>query len=465
MTSPGSHATSSLADRHKLPPGPRGHFLAGSGREYQRDPLTFLTNVNREYGDVARYRLGPWRFYLFNDPDHIKHIVVDNDSNYGGFVHDPVLTKVLGRSLFMSGGDVWRRHRRMMQPVFHRERIKDLGLGSITTGYTVEMLDQWRTFEQRRQPLDLLKEMMALTLRVAVKTLFGAGIGAEARTISGAVSEILDYMAYRLTNFPLGLLPPVIPTARNRRFMTALRTLEETVDRIVAERRRGNEDTGDLLSTLLLARDEATDYGMDDRQIRDEMMGIMFMGHEPTANALTWTWYLLSQHPAVERRLHDELAAVLDGRTPTVEDLPGLAHTRRVIEEAMRLYPPGWVLGRKALGDDAIGGYHVPANTVVVFSPYLTHRHPAFWDKPEEFDPDRFTRERSVGRPRFAYYPMGGGPRTCIGSHFASIESALIVATIAQRYRLRLAPGHRVELDTLITLRSRYGMSMTLERR
>ena len=216
---------------------------------------------------------------------------------------------------------------------------------------------------------------------------------------------------------------------------------------------------------LMLARDEETGEGMNDQQLRDEVMTMLFAGHETTANALAWTWYLLSQHPDIEHRLHSELDEVLGGAIPTLEHLPKLNYTRMVIEEAIRLYPPGWAFARHTVGDDEIGGYRIPANSLIWVSPYVTQRHPDFWENPEKFDPERFTPERSAGRPRFAYFPFGGGPHQCIGNAFAMMEAQLLLATIAQRYHLQLVPGHPVEPKVVLTLRPRYGLSMTLKQR
>jgi len=228
----------------------------------------------------------------------------------------------------------------------------------------------------------------------------------------------------------------------------AIRLLDQVVYNINNERRPHNTDTGDLLSMLLLARDEETGQGMNDRQVRDEVMTLLTAGHETTANALTWTWYFLSQHPDVEHRLNDELNEVLGGRLPTVDDIAHFSYMRMILEEALSLYPPACVFSRKAIADDELRGYAIPANSMIVLSPYATHRHSAVWERPEEFDPERFTPERSASRPHFAYFPFGGGPRLCIGSHFALMEAQLILATVAQRYRLRLVPGHPVELNS-----------------
>jgi len=241
-----------------------------------------------------------------------------------------------------------------------------------------------------------------------------------------------------------------------------IHTLDQLVYRMIAERRSRETERDDLLSMLLSAQDEETGQGMNDRQVRDEVMTLLLAGHETTANTLTWTWYLLSQSPEVERRLHAELNEVLDGRVPTVADLPELKYTRMVIEEALRLYPPTPLLSRKAIAGDEVQGYPIAANSMIMISPYAVHRHPALWEEPERFDPERFTPERAAARSAYAYFPFGGGPRICIGNNFAMMEAQLILSTVAQRYQLRLIPGHPVEPQMVVTLRPRYGLPMTL---
>ncbi|HXZ05403.1 MAG TPA: cytochrome P450, partial [Ktedonobacteraceae bacterium] len=259
--------------------------------------------------------------------------------------------------------------------------------------------------------------------------------------------------------------PISIPTPRNRRLLEANRSLEQVIYHIIAERRQQNKDTGDLLSMLLSARDEDTGEGMNDQQIRDELMTMLIAGHETTANALAWTWYLLSQHAEVEQRLYNEIEEVLGGSIPTLEHLPKLKYTNMVLEEALRLYPPGGIFGRKAIADDELRGFRIPANSMIIISPYATQHHPDYWPDPERFDPERFTPERSAGRSHFAYFPFSSGPRMCIGSSFAMMEAQLILATIAQRYRLFMVPGHPVEPQLLVTLRPKYGLQMTIHER
>jgi cytochrome P450 len=304
--------------------------------------------------------------------------------------------------------------------------------------------------------------MMRLTLGMAGKTLFSMDLSNEADEVGRAAATVIQYANDRFTR--LLPLPTNIPTPHNRRFWKALRTLDTVVQGIIDVRRREEKDAGDLLSMLLLARDEETGEGMNDQQLRDEVRAFILAGHETTAAALAWTWYLLAQHPHIEHRLHTELVTVLDGRSPTFEDLPKLTYTKMVLEESMRLYPPGWGFERRAVADDEIGGYHIPADSLVLISPYVTHRHSAFWEDPERFDPERFTPEPLAGRPRYTYFPFGGGPRQCIGNEFAIVQCQLIIAMVAQTYRLRLVPGHPVEPEPSVTLRPRHGLLMTLQR-
>jgi cytochrome P450 len=330
------------------------------------------------------------------------------------------------------------------------------------TETTAAMLERWQSVARRGEPLDIGAEMMRLTLSVIVKTMLGAEASdeAEARVVARALNITLEHLHGRA--WALIKLPEHWPSPGNRCFRQAVDTLDKIVYRIIDEHRRQEENTNDLLSILLLARDEETGEGMSDQQLRDEVMTAFTAGHETTANALAWTWYLLAHHPHVAARLQTELATVLGGRSPTFRDLSNLNYTRQVIEEAMRLYPPLWITGRLSVNEDEIGGYHIPANADLVLSPYVTHRHPAFWEQPEVFDPDRFTPERSAGRPRYAYFPFGGGPHQCIGNHFALIEAQVILAMVAQTYRLDLVPGQSIKPRPMIALKPHPRILMTL---
>jgi cytochrome P450 len=414
----------------------------------------------QRYGNVVAVRFLIWPTYMIFHPHDVKHVLQENHRNYSKDTYlIRFLRPLLGQGLFTNDGQSWLHQRRLMQPTFHRKQLATFG--ALMTDATGAMLEHWQDAATRDQPLDVSTEMMRLTLRVVGQALFSIDLSNEADTVGQAFTALMTpFMDYIYNPVP----PLSFPTPRNRRIQQSIHTLDGVVQDIITERRQG-EHKGDLLSMLLLARDEETGEGMNDRQVRDEVMTLLLAGHETTSNALTWTWYLLSQHPDAESRLHAELELVLGGRIPAVEDLPRLPYTRMVLEEALRLYPPVVGFNRKALAEDEVGGYVVPANTLIWLSPYTMHRHPDFWENPEVFDPERFSPERSAGRPHFAYFPFGGGPRLCIGSNFAMLEAQLILATIAQRYQLRLLPGHQVEPQVLLTMRPRNGLLMTpLER-
>jgi cytochrome P450 len=304
--------------------------------------------------------------------------------------------------------------------------------------------------------------MMRLTFRIVGHTLFSVDLDGDADRIGVAVTDAIlhanDYVA------SLVRMPSWMPTPANARFKRALAVMDGMVQRIIDEHRRG-KPKDDVLSMLMAARDEDTKDSMSDRQLRDEILTIVLAGHETTANLLAWTLFLLSKHPDVERRVHREVTDVVGDRAPTLADLPKLAFTTHVLEESMRLYPPAWSFERQAIADDVVGGYEVKAGTIVALSPYVLHRHPRYWDNPEGFDPDRFSPERSAGRPRYAYLPFGAGPRTCIGNGFAMMEGQLLLATLIQKHRLVLVSGAPIELEPMVTLRPKGGIHMVIEER
>ena len=446
----------SQSNRHV--PGPPLNQLGIGSLGLMLNPLHAVTADFARYGDVVKYRLFNLTAYLLAHPDHVSHVLHDNHSNYtkANFDYER-LKQLLGEGLLTSEGPQWLRQRRLIQPLFHRQQIAQWA--GMMSANAMEMLDGWKTFAAERRAFDVSAQMMMLTLRIVGEALLGIDISNEAGQITRALSDAQDHFGH----FRLGTLLPFLPTAENRRFRAALQTLDRIVRKIIDDRRHQTLERNDLLAKLLAARDGETGLPLDDTQIRDEVITLILAGHETTANALSWTWYLLAKNPDAEARLHAELRTVLGGRTPTIDDLPNLPYTAMVIDEAMRLYPPAWIISRSPTNDDEIGGYRIPRGTVVMLSQYVTHRHPLFWADPERFDPERFSPERSLDRPRFAYFPFGGGPRLCIGSYFALTEAQLIVATVAQRYRLKLVADHPVELDALITLRPRYGIKVLLE--
>jgi cytochrome P450 len=430
-------------------PGPRGSPLLGSLPQVTKDPLRMLTQSFRDYGDVVRFTFGPMVAHLIAAPDGVMHVLAENNKNYGkqtrGFKN---LRYVLGDGLLTAEGEKWRRQRRIAQPAFHRQRI---------AGFAAAMLraaeDTATRLESRRgQSVDVAAEMSRLTLRVVGETLLGHDPSEAADEIGSAVTYLL-HMANERTK-RLVNLPPILPTSENRRFRKALETLDGVVLGMIRERRKNPGDRGDLLSMLMESRDAETGETMDDRQLRDEVMTIFLAGHETTAVALTFAFLCLARSPAHQRELREELGDASIG----LDDLPRLRFNRMVLQEAMRLYPPAWIISRSATGPDEIGGYAIPKGSLVFVSPYVTHRHPRWWDDPEGFDPRRFEREPAKG----AYYPFGAGPRQCIGSAFAMMEAELVLATLAQRVRLELPPGAPVELDPSITLRPKGGLWMTV---
>lgn len=450
----------STSSQYKSPPRLHSHALLGSASEMQRDPLNFLRQT-RQFGDIVRMRFVFSDTYLIYHPDSVKHVLQENNRNYNKDVYTYKLFRpFLGQGLLLNDGESWLHQRRLMQPAFHRKRIATYG--TIMTGATVDLLERWQSSAQQDSTLDIAQEMMRLTLGIVGQTLFSIDLSDDTNTIGPALSTLLK----QLGNYMYAPFPPIsVPTPRNRRLLAANRSLEQVIYRMIAERRQQNIDTGDLLSMLLSARDEETGQGMNDQQIRDELMTMLLAGHETTANTLTWTWYLLSQHPEVERRFYSEVDEVLGSTIPTIDHLIDLKYTNMVLEEALRLYPPACIFSRKAIADDELQGYPIPANSIILVSPYATQHHPDYWPDPERFDPERFIPERSADRPHYAYFPFSSGPRKCIGSSFAMMEAQLILATIAQRYQLRLVTGHPVEPQMLVTLRPKYGLRMTIHER
>ncbi len=443
------------------PPGPPWPTAAQNTSRFLRKALDFLLEMRERYGDVVSVPTLVGPFTLIFHPDGVRHVLQENHRNYNKDVPDyHVLRLVLGNGLLTNDDGSWLAQRRLIQPAFHRERVA--AFGPLMAETTVRWTEAWETggFIETDRPLALAREMSGLTLSIVAKALFGTDLSAENEGVGRALTTVNHLLAKGF------YLPWVLslPTRERRRLRAARSALYTVVEQIIRERRRRHERHGDLLEMLLEARDEETGEGMSDEQVRDEVLTLLLAGHETTANALSWTFYLLAQHPHVEARLQEEHQQVLNGRLAMIEDLPQLSFTRMVVVEAMRLYPPAWGLGRRALGNDEIGGYAIPKGAYVLVFPYVTHRHPAFWERPGEFDPERFSPERAAGRHRFAYFPFGGGPRLCLGNQFALYEAQLILATILPRYELRLLPGGIVTPEPLVTLRPCGDLLMTLRR-
>lgn len=425
--------------------------------QFRRDPIGYLRRAALDCGEIVHLPLSRHPLFLVNDPDLIKDIFVTHQKQFKKGRGLEQMKHLLGEGLLTSEGEFHLRQRRLMQPAFHRQRIASYG--EAMTHYAVQTRDRWSA----GGTYDIHEEMMRLTLAIVGRTLFGAEVASEAAEIDAALTEVIGL--FHLLQLPFSGLLEKLPLPPVHRFQAARGRLDATIYRLIAEHRAAGEDRGDLLSMLLLAQDEDDGGRMTDAQIRDEALTLFLAGHETTANAMTWTWYLLSQHAEVEAKFHAELETALAGRIPTVDDLPNLPYTRRILAESIRVYPPAWVVGRRLLTEYAVRDYVLPTGAIVLLSQAVTHQDPRFWPDPERFDPERWTPEAEAARPKFAYFPFGGGPRICIGEQFAWMEGILLLAAIGQQWRLRLAPDQSVATQPIVTLRPRFGMRMRVESR
>ena len=418
------------------------------GREEIRNPLRFFLWLTQTYGDIVQYRSSVEPAYLINHPDYIRHVLQTNGQNYNKdtFLNKYMLESLTGQGLLTSENPLWREQRRLIQPAFHKQSLpKFAELMRQAVSRTVDRLDEAAA---ARQPVNIAAEMMRLTLDIVTESLFSFDITGQADEIG----EAMDTMA-------------VIGKPRHRKVRAAIELLDEIVYAIINQRlEHPQRERDDLLNMLLDARyDDGSP--MPIKQVRDEVMALLVAGHETTANTLSWGWYLLDQNPDAVAELEAEIDAVSAGGVPNVSDFSRLSYTEKVIQEVMRLYPSAWSISRRALGDDEIDGFFIPTNSIVAMSPYTMHRHPGFWDDPERFDPERFAPEKVAARPRFAYFPFGGGARQCIGNNFALMESMIIIPAIAGRFRLRRVSIEPVEEHALVTLRPKNGIAVHVERR
>ncbi len=443
------------------PPGPRGLPFLGSMPSFARDPLGFLIHTTRRYGDIVDLgAFGRNHAYLVAHPDQLKYVLQENAGNYTKGENFKTVSLVVGNGLVANEGQPWRQRRRLVQPAFHRERIG--ALTSTMVKVIGDVVETW-VAGPKTAHMDMSREMMKITQHVLLKALLDVDARDETQELMEAWDIVYEFLSARLTSvvkIPLG-----IPTPGNRRFLRAMRTLEALVQRIIRARRETPEERRDLLSLLMLARDADSGEGMSDRDLRDEIMTMFAGGFETSAVVLTWAWHLLGQHPDVEKKLHAELDSVLGGRTPTLEDVARLTYTRMVLDETLRLYPGAWLFNRASIAADMVGGYPIAPGSLLFISPYVTHRHPEFWPDADTFDPERFSPQASAGRPRFAYFPFGGGPRQCLGDTFAITEMVLTIAMVAQRFKPRTVDGYPVVPQPMFTLRTKYGVMMTLEAR
>ncbi len=447
---------------NKRPPGPKSFWPGGLLLRFSRAPLDFLLRTARTHGDIAYFRLGAQDFYLLNHPDYAREVFVTRQEQFHKGRALERAKYLFGEGLLTSEGEYHRRQRRLVLPAFHRQRLA--AYGATAANYAARLSDEWRD----GQSVDAAREMRRLTLLIVCKTLFDVEIETETEVVGTALTDLLE----RFEVFGAAVLAPAHLLRRLRRRAApnapnARDTLDSIIRRLIAERRaEGLKDRGDLLSMLLLARDETDGEAMSDEQVRDEVMTLFLAGHETTATALAWTWYLLAQHPQVERRLHEEIDAACAGRRPEVADIKRLAYVEMVFAESLRRYPPSWVVSRRATTDQQFGGYNVPVGALVLLSPYVAHHDARHFPDPFRFDPERFTPERVRERSEYAYFPFGGGARRCIGESFAWMEAVLILATVAQRWRLvRDAAAPSVTVQPGMVLRARGGVPLRLEAR
>ncbi len=432
-------------------PGPASRRATAAAM--QRMPLQFLLEITQRYGDVVRLPLPGGPVYLINHPDGVRQVLQENATNYGKDPHENgIFIRFVGQSILTTEGDAWLRLRHLEQPAFHRRHILESSAPMVETIQTY--LDGWRDAADQGAVLDLVPSMTTLVLRVLGKAIFSLDLEEDTQTIASALKVI---GAYALALFYQPWLPYLGPLAPlNRKRAAAQRALDGVVFGLIHKRQAqlaAQRPSTDLLTFFLQLRDEDGKPAFTEAEIRNETLSLLIAGHENATSLLCWTWYLLAQHPGVAGRVYDEVAAQLQGKTPTLDDLAQLPYSRMVVEEALRLYPPAWSFPRRAHAPDVIGGYAIPAGAAVLLSPYTTHRHPAFWEHPEVFDPERFNAAAEAARPRYAHFPFGGGQHQCMGATFAMMEAHLIVAMIAQQYRFELASGSSVQPEPLVTLR------------
>ncbi len=427
----------------------------GVMREFNRDSLGFIERAQREYGDIVWMRFLYVPALFLYHPDDVEYVFTTNPKNFikSMSLRSNFFQRLVGNGLLTSQGEHWKRARRLSQPAFHRERIATYA--DTMVDFTQRLTSQWQAGEIR----DVHRDMMRLTLEIVVKCLFSSDVSDDVDDVGATLKELVKPFASQAT---LGwILNNRLPTPYHFRFHALAKKIDNVVYRIIAERRASGKDEGDLLSMLLAARDEDGSR-MSDRQLRDEVMTLFLAGHETTALTLAWSWYLLGTNPDAETKFHAELDEVLDGQEPTMADVPRLKYTEQIAKESMRLYPPAYGLGREAIDDCEIGGYHVPKGTQVFMFQWATQRDGRFYDKPLAFRPERWTEDFIARLPKYAYFPFGGGPRACIGASFAMMEIILCLATVGQRVRLELVPDHPVTIYPAMSLRPKDGVKVVV---
>ncbi|MDB5281116.1 MAG: cytochrome, partial [Bacteroidota bacterium] len=450
--------SASSVTQRPVPPHPeKEHWFFGNAYYLVRYPINYLTETTQTFKGVFMITSMFTKIMVVDDPEYIKHIMQDNNKNYLKWFNNDVLKMLLGNGLLTSEGEFWRKQRRLAQPAFHRERLA--GMVNAMVDCTREQIEKMEVMPQKNN-VDVSMEMMALTLNIVARAMFSSEVKSAIDIVSHEIETTSQLIMDRFkTPFRL---PNWVPTPTNLRERKSIENLNNVLNPIIQTRRKSTGQFHDLLAMLMEAKDEDTGEQMSDQQLRDETMTIFLAGHETTAVALSWLWYLLDQNPVEAQKLYDEIDTVLQGKTPTLEDLMRLPYSRLVIDESLRLYPPAWIIGRENIEDDVIGGHHIPKGYAMLIPAYHIHRDPRLWDQPLVFNPERFRKENIKEKHRFAYFPFGGGPRQCIGNNFALMEMQIILVMMLQKFRFKLTKGFQPELNPMVTLRTKHGMRMDI---
>lgn len=447
-----------MSDKKKIPNAGAGLFLL-SLLQMGRDPLEFIKTNREKYGDIFRISLPIGNLVVVTTPAYAQHVLQEKNRNYQkSFAYD-ILKIFLGNGLLTSEGDFWRKQRRLAQPAFHRERLAEIV--QTMSELSGEMAEEWEQIKKEGKPFDITIQMNRITLDIVSKALFGADVRSDLELVRNAITVANEFAIARI-RYLTKRIPLWIPTKENREFKKAGDALDSLLYSIIDNRMANPIERHDLLAMLMEAKDEDTGEGMSHRQLRDEAMTLFIAGHETSALALSWAWYLLATHPEVMAKLKEELKEVLNGRLPGFADIPRLTYTRQIVDETLRLFPPAYIIGRRPIDKDDLGGYIIDKNTNVLVAVYDIHRNPELWDEPDKFKPERFAPENIKKIPKYAYFPFGGGPRLCIGNNFALMEMQIVLATLAQRFDFTLLSPQKPEFDPLITLRSKTSIMMQL---
>jgi len=440
---------------YRFPPGFERNLLWFAWRRFRpANPILLFQHLTEKYGDIAHYKIG-WNHIVFlNHPDYIREVLVVQNDN---FVKERTVRRskmLLGEGMITAEGGQHRSQRQVAQPAFHRQRIPEYA--DVMVREAARMRNSWRDGQER----DIARDMMHLTLNVVAETLFATDLRDEVHELADAINRIMGLYNFLVmlpaAEWLVHVRPPGLAA-----FVRARKRIDAVVHRMIEGHRHRQSDGRSLLDLMLSASPDRSPKS--EKSLRDQVITIFLAGYETVANALSWTWYLLSQNPGAETRLHQEIDRELQGRLPTYDDIPRLRHVEMVLAESMRLYPPAWAMGRQALSDFQLGEFFLPAKTTVLMSQFVMHRDPRFFPDPLRFDPERFTPEAKARRTKFTYFPFGAGFRQCVGESFAWMEGVLVLATLAQKCKLKLVPGHRVEPEPLITLRPKYGMRMQVD--